>query len=259
MTPRLARIDVYPVKSLDGVAVSEARVQGGGGLARDREFRLVDAEGLSANGKRFGEKIIGVRSAFDFAYGRLTLWDDAGRAEGRLPGEEDALAAWMSERLGAEVHWERDAAKGFPDDEEASGPTVISTATLRTVGEWFGLSEEESRRRFRTNLEIGGVEAFWEDRLYGADGEMWRFRIGDVELEAVNPCARCVVPSRDSRTGEIFEKKFAKVLGEKRQSTLPEWAESSRFDHFVRLAVNTRVPVGENGKVLEVGDEVRVG
>ena len=226
---------------------------------RDREFRLVDEDGRAANGKRFGEKIIGVRAAFDFAYGRLELWDGQGRIEGRLPGEEDALAAWMSGRLGAEVRWERDAAKGFPDDEEASGPTVISTATLQTVGEWFGLSEDESRRRFRTNLEIGGVEAFWEDRLYDEAGAGRRFRIGDVEFEAVNPCARCAVPSRDSRTGEIFEEKFAKVLAEKRKATLPEWAEASRFDHYVRLAVNTRIPEGENGKVLEVGDGVSFG
>lgn len=258
MTPRLARIDVFPVKSLDGVSLTQAKVHGGGGLARDREFQLADAEGRPANGKRFGEKIISLRAAFDLVYGRLSVSDGEGGVEGRLPGEEETLAAWMSDRLGAELHWERDAEKGFPDDVEASGPTVISTATLETAGGWFGLSVEEARRRFRANLEIDGVEPFWEDRLYGAEGEAPRFRIGDVELEALNPCKRCAVPSRDSRTGEIPEPKFTKLLSEKRKAALPEWAEASRFDHFYRLAVNTRVPERENGKVLEVGDEIRL-
>ena len=57
------------------------------------------------------------------------------------------------------------------------------------------------RMRFRANLEIGEVPAFWEDRLYGESGTTVRFTVGAVCLEGTNPCQRCVVPTRDPLTG----------------------------------------------------------
>ncbi len=46
-------------------------------------------------------------------------------------------------------------------------PTVISTATLEAITTWFpGLNLDQIRIRLRTNLEIGGVPAFWEDQLF---------------------------------------------------------------------------------------------
>ncbi len=143
---------------------------------------------------------------------------------------------------------------GFPDDLDAPGPTIVSTATLVAVAEWFpGLTVDEARRRFRANLEIDGVEPFWEDRLYGRDGEPVRFRIGDVEFFGTNPCQRCVVPTRDSQTGDVLSD-FQKQFATQRESTLPVWAERSRFNHFYRLAVNTRV-VSSDG-MLSVGSEL---
>ena len=78
-----------------------------------------------------------------------------------------------------------------------------------------------------------------------------------MRLEAVNPCARCAVPGRDSRTGLVENSEFAKVFAEKRRKSLPEWAEPARFDHFYRLAVNTRIPPSEDGKKIAVGDVCR--
>jgi uncharacterized protein YcbX len=109
---------------------------------------------------------------------------------------------------------------------------------------------------FRANLEIAGVPAFWEDQLFAAEANsLVRFRIGDVLMEGVNPCARCVVPSRDPLTGEMvlgFQRRFA----EARRAHLPPWAPAARFDHDYRLCVNTRVPATETGKTLRVGDSV---
>jgi MOSC domain-containing protein len=82
-----------------------------------------------------------------------------------------------------------------------------------------------------------------------------RFRIGEVRFEGTNPCARCVVPSRDALTGEPIEE-FQKRLTAFRRASLPEWSPASRFDHFYRFAVNTRVPGTETGKTLRTGDPV---
>jgi uncharacterized protein YcbX len=163
--------------------------------------------------------------------------------------------------------------EGFPDDGLAAGPTIVSTASLSAVCEWFpGMALDEARRRFRTTLEIDTASdpqarqtkgpartsemlpAFWEDQLFaGSESSVVRFKIGDVAFEGSNPCARCPVPARDSQTGvtnDGFQKRFTDL----RRAQLPPWAPEERFDHFYRLATNTRVPSTECSKLLRVGD-----
>jgi uncharacterized protein YcbX len=41
---------------------------------------------------------------------------------------------------------------------------------------------------------------------------------------------------------------------EKRAATLPDWAARERFNHYYRLAVNTRIGVSETGKMISVND-----
>jgi len=126
---------------------------------------------------------------------------------------------------------------------------------LETVATWFpGWSLEEVRLRFRANLEISGVPPFWEDRLYAAEGNGVRFRIGEALLEGVNPCQRCVVPTRDPETGAITEG-LSRRFSEFRRETLPNWASRDRFDHFYRLTTNTRL-IGSPNCLISVGDEV---
>lgn len=48
----LARITIYPVKSLDGMDVPEANVLPPGELEHDRRFAIVDEEGWAVHGKR---------------------------------------------------------------------------------------------------------------------------------------------------------------------------------------------------------------
>ena len=258
MNPHLARIRIFPVKSLDGHDLSETVVLACGGLAHDRQYCLLDRDDKILNGKRLGEMILKIRSDVHLGFGEIRLSDGLETATYRVDRDKAKIEAWFSQRLKQAVHLAEDAVSGFPDDTEAAGPTIISTATLRQVGAWFQLDLEETRRRFRANLEIDGVEAFWEDRLYGEAGETVRFHIGDVEIEGVNPCARCAVPSRDSQTGVILEPGFQKIFADRRRKALPAWASESRFDHFYRLAVNTRIPASEAGKRLHVMDEVVV-
>jgi len=123
---------------------------------------------------------------------------------------------------------------------------------------WFPrLTVAEVRVRLRANLEIGGVGPFWDDRLYGEQGQVVRFQVGSVIFEGVNPCQRCVVPTRDPATAEAIAG-FQKTLAERRRATLPAWAAISRFNHFYRLAVNTRLASGQQGGHIKVGDEVRL-
>ena len=70
--PHLAGISLYPIKSLEPLAVSEAAVLASGGLEHDRELGLFDEDGKFMNGKR-SPLVHGLSSAFDAQTGALCL------------------------------------------------------------------------------------------------------------------------------------------------------------------------------------------
>ncbi|MGB6430992.1 MAG: MOSC N-terminal beta barrel domain-containing protein [Candidatus Acidiferrales bacterium] len=280
--PRLARIDLHPIKSLDPVSVSEARIGPSGGLEHDRAWALYSAEGRWVNGKRTAAIHL-IRASYAPDLSSVTLNVPAQRgavpaasssassvanpgvgfdapriampsATFPFPDGHDAAAEWFSEYFQQRI-LVRYSLGGYPDDTEANGPTIVSTASLAAVCEWFpGIALAEARRRFRTTLELDGVPAFWEDQLFGPEKtSIVRFRIGEVEFEGSNPCARCPVPPRNPLTGEDlvgFQQRFVA----QRRANLPAWSHAGRFDHFYRFTTNTRVAVAECGKTLRVGD-----
>ena len=269
ISPRLARIRLHPIKSLDPIEVPEARIGPNGGLEFDRAWALYTVDGRWVNGKR-APAIHRIRAAYapDLSSVTLSAPSDSRKmftAKLAFPRDSERAAEWFSAYFEQQIIV-RHAREGFPDDGLAPGPTIISTASLEAVCEWFPeLSLEEARLRLRATLEIAAdhgqvgvvhekLPAFWEDRLFGEDERsVVRFRIGDVVFEGSNPCARCAVPSRDSHTGEIILD-FTRRFSERRRASLPSWAPESRFDHYYRLAVNTRVPSTETGKLLRLGD-----
>ncbi|MFN7924270.1 MAG: MOSC N-terminal beta barrel domain-containing protein [Bryobacteraceae bacterium] len=253
MNPVLREIRIYPIKSLDPVIVPSARVTAGGGLEHDRAWAIFDSTGKFINAKR-NAALQKLRCEFDLAAKRVRF--ERG-PEASLVTQLDALAEWLSDIVAEPVEIAHNPSGGFPDDKEASGPTIVSRASFDAVREWFPEMDAEGvRRRFRTNLEFDGVPAFWEECLYGAAGKPLRFRVNGVLFLGMNPCQRCAVPSRDPYSAAAMAG-FQKTFAEKREATLPEWAQRSRFNHFYRFTVNTRIPGSEIGKVLRIGDELK--
>lgn len=246
--PHLARITLYPIKSLDGHAVASAEVLPNGALRNDRRFAIVESGGLWVNGKR-EPRLHGIRATYDLSRETVTLRADLPTDERpartfRLAADDRELAEWLGLFLGRPVTLQENETGGFPDDSAAPGPTVIATETLEAVANWFpGLTVDEVRRRFRANLEIGGLEPFGDDRLFDVsanDAATSGIRIGAVTWLGTNPCQRCVVPSRSSTTGEPTAR-FQSEFCRRREETLPPWSPRERFDHYYRLAVNTRL------------------
>lgn len=261
IAPRLARIRIHPIKSLDPIEVAAARVGPSGGLEHDRAWALYSVDGRWVNAKRTAAMHL-IRASFTPDLNTVTLAVPGDRrnmftAELAFPADTERGAQWFSAYFEQQI-LVRHSVDGFPDDALASGPTIVSTASLDAVAEWFALSTEEVRQRFRANLEIDGVPAFWEDQLFSEDPRgTVRFQIGGVNFEGSNPCARCPVPARDAHTGADmvgFQKRFA----EQRHANLPATSPAARFDHFYRLATNTRVPSAEAGKLLRLGDRLFV-
>ena len=273
--PRLAGIRLHPIKSLDPVNVTQARIGHGGGLEHDRAWALFSVDGRWVNAKRTAAlHLLRASYAPDLSSVTLAVPGDTRNIPARtfpFPGGTEDAAEWFSVYFEQQI-LVRHSPEGFPDDNIANGPTIISTASLQAVCDWFpGVTLDSARQRFRTTLEIDGADAaanaasgnghlpaFWEDRLYGEDERsVVRFKIGEVNFEGSNPCARCPVPARDPQTAADllgFQKRFSDL----RRETLPSWAPGARFDHFYRLAVNTRVAPTEHGKSLRVGEMLRL-
>ena len=267
VSPRLANISLYPIKSLDPLPVREARIGPGGGLEFDRAWALYSADGQWVNGKR-STAIHLIRAAFtpDISSVTLSVPGDRRKIPTKtfaFPGDTAAASKWFSNFFEQPITV-RHSPEGFPDDTIANGPTIVSTASLQAVcGLFTGMTIDDTRLRFRTTLEIDGdgsaaapaeVPAFWEDQLFSAEERSAvRFRIGEVSFEGSNPCARCPVPPRDPHTGVIIPG-FQKIFSDYRRSHVPAWCPEARFDHYYRLATNTQVASSEAGKILSVGD-----
>ena len=271
VVPRLVNIRLHPIKALDPCSVLEARISPSGGLEFDRAWALYSVDGKWVNGKRTAAIHL-IRANYTADLSRVTLSVPGDRREipartFEFPSAYEDAAEWFSIFFEQQIIV-RYSENGFPDDTIASGPTIVSTPSLQAVCDWFppapqgfpGIELDEVRLRFRTTLEIDAtahgdkLPAFWEDRLFGDDERsVVRFRIGEVHFEGSNPCARCPVPPRNPHTGETIAG-FQKHFAQQRQSTFPAWSPRDRFDHFYRLATNTRIAPSETGKLLRVGD-----
>ena len=256
--PRVANIRLHPIKSLDPVSVKEARIGPAGGLEHDRAWALYSVDGQWVNGKR-AAAIHLIRAAFapDLTSVTLSVPGDTRKIPRKtfaFPGDTASASNWFSTYFEQPITV-RHSPEGFPDDSIANGPTIVSTASLQAVCDLFnGIDLDQARQRFRTTLEIDGVPAFWEDQLFSEEERSSvRFRIGEVNFEGSNPCARCPVPPRDPRTGEIIPG-FQKTFSDYRRSHIPAWTPEARFDHYYRFSTNTRVAPSESGRILRVGD-----
>ncbi len=257
MTPEVSRITIYPVKSLDGIDMPRAVISSGGALENDRRFAMRDESGKYINGKknprvhklkpRFSEGLKEVRFSVD------------GMGEGpefELNVNNTSLTKWLSEYFSMKVSLVENSGSGFPDDTEAYGPTIASSASYEMIAGWFeNMTSAEVHKRFRANIVLNNCIPFWEDNLFSESGIEKQFQIGNILFYGVNPCNRCIVPTRNPDTGESASE-FQRIFIEKRKEHFPPEIDAGRFDHYYKFTVNTRIPFSEAGKVIAAGDKV---
>jgi uncharacterized protein YcbX len=164
------------------------------------------------------------------------------------------VVAQLAASVGPEVEGPKSEVKKESDNVGRASSLNFELSTLNPCTNSENVRETRDTDRGTRN----GLPPFWEDQLFAEnEASIVRFKIGEVAFEGSNPCARCPVPPRDSFTGAAdlgFQKRFS----EQRRANLPPWSPVERFDHFYRLATNTRVPSTEQGKLLRVGDELSV-
>lgn len=262
----LASIHCYPVKSLGGFSLPEARLTDRG-LEHDRRWMLVDDNGVFITQREVaamaclhtaplahGFRVTDIRTgdAID-----LPWWLDTGE-ELAVRVFDDALtavradatiSAWFTERLGTSMHlvFMPDRSHRNVDPAYAQGITSLSdgypylilsqaslddlNARIRSYGE---PGADLGMERFRPNLVIAGGEAFQEDG--------WKeITIGTARFALVKPCGRCVIPTTDQRTGE---------RGKEPTRTLASYRKRGNGVYFGMNAMATE------GASVRVGDPV---
>lgn len=218
--PTLASIHVYPVKSLGGFSVHKVRLTDRG-LEHDRRWMLIDGEGrfltqravpamaclhcapdgtsFTVTDVRNGSRVEVPWSMAEGVPVQAQVWQDAVEL---LLGP-DELHQWFSEALQRPVRLaympERTVRKTEPHYADAR--VALSDAFPVLIISQASLDELNARLavpvpmdRFRPNLVVAGGEAFQEDD--------WKaIMVGAVRFRTVKPCARCVIPTTDQRTG----------------------------------------------------------
>jgi uncharacterized protein YcbX len=257
---RLSELYVHPLKSCRGNALNEARVEPMG-LQHDRRWMVADGERFFT-GREFPRMVL-IEVAPDEEGVTFTAPGmDPLRVERREMQEAvptsvwrshfNALAGsdeadfWFSDYLGANcrlMHIGEDTERrtnsgpampvGFADGYPV---LLIGTASLAELN--GRLDSPVSMRNFRTNLVVETSEPFIEDSWQ-------RIRVGDIELEFVKTCARCIFTTIDPSTATLH-------ANEQPLATLNQYR---RTDDGTMFGVNL---IARNTGVLRVGDAVTV-
>ena len=234
----LAWLARWPVKSLGGEALEAARLDWRG-LGGDRAHALLDLrEGREARWLtvRQAPRLLAWSAAYPETPGdRLdpadppppTLLSPDGR---RWSWDDPDLERALADDLGMAVRRHRDL--GGQQDLNAS-VLVTTEASRRAVADALGRPVDV--RRFRTNLHLElDAPAFAEHHWEGG-----RLQVGEVTLDLLHPCARCVIPTRDPDD----------------QSRWPELLRWLTRSNGALFGINARAVTG--GRV-RVGDQVTV-
>lgn len=259
MKPFLSKITIYPVKSLDGMNLQKAVIAEGGCLLHDREYAISDTAGNFIIGKT-NPLIHSLRSAVDFNTGLISFrqLNETNWTHFHLQKEKEAIQTYLGDYFGMTIILHQNKTGRFMDMPDISGVTVVSTSSLQEVSGWFEqMNINETRKRFRATIEIEGVPAFWEDRLFVKEGKGIEFKVGEVTVFGMSPRARCIVPTRNPETGEVFHG-FPKSFSKHRASSLPEWSTLEEYGHHYFLTVNCYIPATEIGKTIETGNEITI-
>ena len=223
MIATIAALFVYPVKSCRGIALSAAMVTERG-LAHDREWMIVDAQGRFLTQREMPRLALITpaltSTALELAApgaAKFSLPLDGGGAPCVVTVWRDTLtaidqgddaAAWLSSWLGSDVRLVRfdSAARRYCDriyTGESRAHTafadgypllVLSEASLADLND--RLATPLPIDRFRPNLVLSGTEAHEEDHIERLD-------IGSVTLALVKSCTRCEITTTDQTSAHV--------------------------------------------------------
>lgn len=274
---RITALYTYPIKSCAGISHTTVQLEARGPL-HDRRWMVVEDDGSDpamfltqrelprlalVQPSLVGDQLVinapGMpETAVPLAQsaGRrmnVQVWEDACQAI----DAGDELAAWFSAYLGVQTRLVRmdddfvrpvdlrysrePALVGFTDGYPL---LVISESSLEELNRRMEARGKASlpMNRFRPNVVVAGCAPFAEDTWH-------RIVIGDMPLDVVKPCARCVTTTVDQSRGLVPDK--AEPL-----ATLATFRRNEKggvlFGQNVIHRANGRLAVGDAVNVMEL-------
>jgi uncharacterized protein len=278
---RIARLRIYPVKSLGGIEVSSAVLQETG-LQWDRHWMVVDAAGTFVSQRELagmallqpqlrdaslvlqapGRTALELPLLAQGAACQVEVWDD--RVDAVDMG--DAAADWLQQSLGTEglrlvqfdptvqracsrkwtqgVAAHTQFADGYPVLVCTSAAMDELNARLLALG-----GPAVGIERFRPNIVLDGAPAHDEDHWHEMDvlhtPDTHRAVLASLRL--VKPCARCPIPNIDPATASSHP-----AVGD----ALQAYRQDARVNGAVTFGMNAIVTRGA-GALLRVGQSVQ--
>ncbi len=257
--PTISKLRIYPIKSLGHLELTEAEI-GTFSFTNDRIFAMIDAQGAVMNGKR-DWRVNLLQTEYKLTEGTVILSKKGGndKIEFELKANNPKLNEYLSECFDTELTLIENTEGQLMDIPKASSITVVSQASLEALQkDMHQFTLENIRSRFRSNIELSGVDAYWEEALYNEPGYGIRFEIGDVTMIGISPRARCNVPPQDPLTGEM-DHNFVKHMIASREKDKYATAKLMMYGKAAYfLAINVFVPASEAGKTIRVGDKIDI-
>lgn len=269
--PNISALYVYPVKSCRGTALQSAGV-GPRGILHDREFMIVDGDGLmltqrayprmvfvapSIRGEElaidiagFGATTVSLRGFSDVHPATSIVWDDTVQAM----DQGDGVAALLSDFLGFPCRLVR-----MTDQSERISPRGGAVVSFADAYPFMGISDASlhelngrlqsplEMRRFRPNLTFGATNAFEEDSWL-------RSSAAGITFTGETLCSRCAIPTTHQDSGE---------RGKEPTATFARYRRGAHLGTHWKTPQPNAVYFGRNFRhegtgVLRIGDEMTV-
>jgi uncharacterized protein YcbX len=245
----VSRISIAPVKGLALVHPDEVTLERTG-VAANRRFHIVDADGRRYNQLRNGQ-LVRIQPEYDPDSEQLTLrFPDGTVADGTVALADevttdfygrpvagnfvegpwsDALSSWAGRPLRLVQ-----SPPGQAVDRSRGDVSLVSTASLAELARQAGQTEPVDGRRFRMLFELGGCKPHEEDGWVRR-----QLRIGEALVYLRNDVGRCAITTQNPETG------------------LPDFDTLRTISRYRDVTANQagkrHIPFGVFGEVVEPG------
>lgn len=266
----LSGINIYPIKSLRGISLNEAKTERRG-LEFDRRWMLIDENNRFLTQREFSkmatlnvevlERCLEISIAdenlivpFEIENknnsGRVTIWQSKCKAEIYDKSINDWFSGILQTncrlvRMPEETHRKVNYFYAVQKDDHVSFADgypflLIGESSLEDLNS--RLEKPLPMNRFRPNLVVSGAEAFEEDS--------WKtINIGDSIFHVVKPCARCVITTIEQNTGE--------KQGVEPLKTLSSFRIPKR-NSMKKILFGQNLIAEKAGETIKVGDKIEV-
>jgi uncharacterized protein len=261
MSLRLTGLNIYPIKSAQGIALDESEVDEFG-LSYDRRWMVTDRWGAFLS-QRSHPQLALVRPSIqgdtlrvdapgmpplelplepsETVTTSITVWNDTCPAT--WVGEP--AARWFSDFLETDCNLVYMANRHVRPADTTFAPAgtrvsfadgfpflLISEESLADLNR--RLAEPLPMNRFRPNLVVAGGEPYAEDG--------WkRLEIGGIRLRVVKPCGRCVVTTTNQDTGERGQEPLRTLATYRRRDGLVIFGQNAVHEGNGRLCIGDAV------------------